>query len=333
MKDQFKGKVIIVTGGTGSIGSEIVRQLMLTEAAQIRIFSRDEHKQHELRRELGEDERLRYLIGDIRDKERLDFAFRGVDICLHAAALKHVPVCEYNPFEAIKTNVYGTQNVIDVSIKYDLEKVIAISNDNAVDPESVLGASKLMMERLVTAANWASGTSRTRFASVRFGNVLNSRGSVVHMWRAQVEAGGPVTVTDKRMSRFFMNIPEAVTLIFNASELMHGGEIFVLKMESRPIVQYAKEIIREYSGGKKIEIAFTGLRPGEKLKEALYTEEEKSHMIETDTMYIITPLQILETRQGTPRYSYPGMRIPGMSVSRKKIGAKKINKKKSGKSR
>jgi FlaA1/EpsC-like NDP-sugar epimerase len=220
MKDQFKGKVIIVTGGTGSIGSEIVRQLMLTEAAQIRIFSRDEHKQHELRRELGEDERLRYLIGDIRDKERLDFAFRGVDICLHAAALKHVPVCEYNPFEAIKTNVYGTQNVIDVSIKYDLEKVIAISTDKAVDPESVLGASKLMMERLVTAANWASGTSRTRFASVRFGNVLNSRGSVVHMWRAQVEAGGPVTVTDKRMSRFFMNIPEAVTLIFNASELM-----------------------------------------------------------------------------------------------------------------
>jgi FlaA1/EpsC-like NDP-sugar epimerase len=305
MKNQFKGKTVIVTGGTGSIGSEIVRQLLDTEAAQIRIFSRDEHKQFELRQELGEDPRLRYLIGDIRDKDRLDFAFRDVDICLHAAALKHVPICEYNPFEAIKTNVVGTQNIIDVSIKHNLEKVIAVSTDKAVNPESVLGASKLMMERIVTAANWTTGTSRTRFASVRFGNVLESRGSVSQMWRMQIAKGGPVTITDERMSRFFMGIPEAVSLIFDAASHMHGGEIFVLKMKERLILEYAQEVIKEHSNGKKVNLKIIGLRPGEKLKEALFTEEEKSHMTETETMHIILPLPLAGHELDLSRYTYP----------------------------
>ena len=305
MTDQFKNKVVLVTGGTGSIGSEIVRQLLKTKAAQIRIYSRDEHKQHELCQELGSDKRLRYLIGDVRDKDRLDFAFHGVDICFHTAALKHVPVCEYNPFEAVKTNVVGAQNVIDVSIKNNLEKVVAISTDKAVSPESVLGASKLMMERLITAANLTAGSSRTRFACVRFGNVVSSRGSVMHLWRRQVEKGGPVTVTHKHVSRFFMEIPEAVGLIFDATRLMHGGEIFVLKMKKRLIVDFARELIKQSGNGKKIAIQFIGLRPGEKIDEELFTKEERSHMLETKGMFIITPQQF------SPGYAYPQSNYPG----------------------
>jgi FlaA1/EpsC-like NDP-sugar epimerase len=299
------GKIVLVTGGTGSIGSEIVRQLLQTEAVQIRIYSRDEHKQYELRQELGNDSRLRFLLGDVRDKDRLDYAFRNVDICFHAAALKHVPLCEYNPFEAVKTNVVGTQNVIDVSIKHDLEKMIAVSTDKAVSPESVLGSSKLMMERLVTAANLTTGPTRTRFASVRFGNVLNSRGSVVHLWRKQIEAGGPVTVTDKRISRFFMSIPEAVQLIFDASRLMRGGEVFVLKMKKIRIVDYARQLIKEHGNGKKIELEFMGLRPGDKLTEDLYTKEEKMHMLETKSMYVILPQQLGASLSYSPAH-YPG---------------------------
>ena len=312
---EFKDKVVLVTGGTGSIGSEIVRQLLKTEVTQIRIYSRDEHKQHELRQELGASTRLTFLGGDVRDKDRLDFAFKGVDICFHAAALKHVPFCEYNPFEALKTNAIGTQNIIEVAIKNNLEKVIAISTDKAVSPESVLGASKLMMERLVAAANLIVGRSRTRFACVRFGNVVGSRGSVTHLWRSQIEKGGPVTVTHKRVNRFFMEIPEAVELIFDAMRLMHGGEIFVLKMKKRLIIDLARELIKKSSNGKKVAITFIGLRPGEKLDEVLFTKEESSHMLETKRMYIITPRHLV------PDYNYHTSSYPGSrraSVSKPK---------------
>lgn len=302
---EFKNKVVIVTGGTGSIGSEIVRQLLKTEATQIRIYSRDEHKQYELEHELGNDPRLRYLIGDVRDKERLEFAFRGAHICFHAAALKHVPICEYNPFEAVKTNVVGTQNVINVSIKHNLEKVIAISTDKAVTPESVLGASKLMMERLIVAASLTTGPSRTRFSAVRFGNVLHSRGSVIHLWRKQIEAGGPVTITDRRALRYFMEIPEAVQFVFEASRLMRGGEIFVLKMKERSIVEYAEDAIVIYGNGKKIKLSFIGLRPGEKLREGLLTSEEISHTLEIKDMFIILPPAPDMLRALGP-YQYPG---------------------------
>ncbi|MEK7144843.1 MAG: UDP-N-acetylglucosamine 4,6-dehydratase family protein [Patescibacteria group bacterium] len=303
---EFKNKVVIVTGGTGSIGSEIVRQLLKTKVAQIRIYSRDEHKQHELGQELGGDMRLRYLIGDVRDKDRLDFAFRGVDICFHAAALKHVPICEYNPFEAVKTNVIGTQNVIDVSIKHNLEKVMAISTDKAVSPESVLGASKLMMERLIIAANITTGPSRTRFSAVRFGNVLHSRGSVIHLWRRQIEAGGPVTITDRKALRYFMDIPEAVRFVFEGTLLMKGGEIFVLKMKERSIVAFAEDVIAEYANGKKIKLSFTGLRPGEKLREALLTAEEVSHTLEIKDMFIILPAALVSMVNSLGPYEYPG---------------------------
>lgn len=291
MSMSLKGKTVIVTGGTGTIGSEIVQQLLKTKVRQVRIYSRDEHKQHEFRIELPKDKRLRFLIGDIRDKERLNFAFQGVDICFHAAALKHVPICEYNPFEAVKTNIVGTQNIIDVALENDLEKVLAISTDKAADPSSVLGASKLMMERLVTAANAASGPRRTRFASVRFGNVLDSRGSVGSIWRRQIEGGEPVTVTDKRATRFFMGIPEAVELVFSALEHMQGGEIFVLKMKNaRRVIDFAKEFIEKHGRGRRIHIKLIGLRPGERLHETLLTADESAHAIDLKNMFVILPL-------------------------------------------
>jgi len=305
MTNQFKNKDIIVTGGTGSIGSEIVRQLLTTSASKIRIYSRDEHKQYELQKELGADARLSFLLGDVRDKDRLDFAFQGVDICFHTAALKHVPFCEYNPFEALKTNVIGTQNVIDVAIRHNLEKVIAVSTDKAVSPESVLGASKLMMERLIASANLTVGKNKTRFACVRFGNVLGSRGSAVHVWRRQIEEGGPVTVTHKRMKRFFMEIPESVRLIFDATQLMRGGEIFVLKMKKHLIADFVRALIKKSANGKKIAVIFTGLRPGEKLDEELFTKEECSHMLETKSTYIITPQHLV------PNYTYSTSQYPG----------------------
>lgn len=285
---QFKGKIVLVTGGTGSIGSEIVRQLLAEGAAQVRILSRDEHKQHELKQELKSD-CVRYLLGDVRDRDRLDLAFREVDVCFHAAALKHVPFCEYNPFEAVKTNIIGTQNVIDMAIKHNLERVISISTDKAVSPSSVLGASKLMAERLITAASLIKGKTRTRFSSVRFGNVMGSRGSVIHVWRRQIDEGGPITVTDKRAVRYFMEIPDAVQLIFSACKLMKGGEIFVLKMAERSILEFAQEVIATYANGKKIKIDFVGLRPGEKLREGLLTPAEASHSLETKDLLVILP--------------------------------------------
>lgn len=293
MKNNVNGKIVLVTGGTGSIGSEIVRQLLKTKAKQIRIFSRDEHKQHEMKNELGHDDRLRFLIGDIRDKERMDFAFEGVDIVFHAAALKHVPVCEYNPFEAVKTNIIGTQNVIENALHHDVEKVLAISTDKAADPSSVLGASKLMMERLITAANATIGQKRTRFASVRFGNVLNSRGSVIDLWKRQIEAGESVTVTDKRATRFFMDIPSAVKLVFSSLGTMQGGEIFVLKMKpARLVIDFAKEAIAKYGSGKSVPIKLIGLRPGEKLHETLMTEDESEHAVELKEIFVILPQDV-----------------------------------------
>ncbi len=292
-KNIFKNKIVIVTGGTGSIGSEIVRQLLKFDVKQVRVYSRGEHKQHQLINELGEDKRLRLLLGDVRDKERMDRAFEDADICFHVAALKHVPMCEYNPFEAIKTNILGTQNVIDLAIKHNLEKVIAISTDKAAAPASVMGASKLMMEKLMTAAEYIKGQSKTRFVAVRFGNVLNSRGSIIPLWIEQIKKGGPVTITDPRMTRFFMEIPKAVNLVFKAAELMQGGEVFVLKMDKINIVDLAKKIIKEHSPNKKIPIKITGIRAGEKLHEKLMTEEELEYALETDEILILTPQTIM----------------------------------------
>jgi len=291
-KQVFKGKKILVTGGTGSIGSEIVRQLLKYEPKQIRIYSRDESKQFYLQQELIDEknnELLRFLIGDIRDKDRLNRAFNDIDIVFHAAALKHVPFCEDNPFEAIKTNIQGTQNVLDLAIDHKVEKVIAISSDKAVYPNTVMGISKLMMERLVVSASNYSGDPKIKFAVVRFGNVVNSRGSVIPLWVEQVKKGRSVTVTSEKMERFFMRIEDAVNLVFVAATVMLGQEIFVLKMPNFNILELAKEVIKIHGNSQKIDIKFTGAREREKMQERLFTDEEKEFMIDAGIFNIVQP--------------------------------------------
>lgn len=291
-KKIFKNKRILVTGGTGSIGSEIVRQLLEYEPKQIRVYSRDDSKQFYLQQELDNEknkELLRFLIGDIRDKDRLNRAFDNIDIVFHAAALKHVPFCEDNPFEAVKTNVNGTQNVLDLAIDHHVAKVIAVSSDKAVYPNTFMGISKLMMERLVVAASNYSGHPEIKFSVVRFGNVINSRGSVIPLWIDQIKKGGPVTVTDKKMERYFMSTKDAVSLVFMAAHMMLGGEIFVLKMNKINIHDLAVEVINRYGNGKKIGIEVIGLREREKINERLFTDEEDSLMFDVGPFNIIQP--------------------------------------------
>ena len=223
MQNIFKNKTIIVTGGVGSIGSEIVRQLLKYSPKQIRIFDNREtelfHMQHELK-----DIRLRFLLGDIRDKERLIMAMENVDIVFHAAALKHVPSCEYNPFEAVKTNVYGTQNIIDAALAANVKKVVNISTDKVTNTINTMGATKLLAERLISSAQYFKGNKRTIFSSVRFGNVIGSRGSVIDLFKKQIENGSSITITDPNMTRFIMSLRQAVQLVLETANEMQGGE-------------------------------------------------------------------------------------------------------------
>jgi FlaA1/EpsC-like NDP-sugar epimerase len=292
-KKTFHQKTILITGGTGSIGSEIVRQIYYKyNPKEIRIFSRDESKQFHLENELEKSKlspKVVFMIGDIRDKDRLREAIIGVDIIFHVAALKHVPYCERNSYEAIKTNILGTQNLIDLAIENNVNKVIAISTDKAVDPNTLMGVTKLLMERQILSSMYRINQPKTIFSIVRFGNVLNSRGSIVPLWMDQINKGHDVTVTDKNMRRFFMTIPEAVSLIFIASSMMKGQETFVLKMPEKNIYQFAQETIKKYAKGKKIKIKIIGARDREKIIEYLYTNEEKKLMIQKDKFYIILP--------------------------------------------
>jgi len=292
--DVFNGKKILVTGGTGSIGSEVVRQLITrAKPKQVRIYSRDEAKHFFLQKEidaLRTDVDVKSFIGDIRDKDRLSRAMRDVDIVFHAAALKHVPYCEYNPFEAVKTNVYGAQNLIDVAIDHNVERVVAISTDKAVYPNTMLGITKLLMERMFISSRHYIGSARTKFAVVRFGNVLNSKGSVIPTWIDQINNGGPVTVTNKRMKRFLMSIPDAVNLVFLAASKMKGQEIFVLKMEEKNIYQLAKETINAYAKNPSIiKIKLIGAREREKNVEKLFTDEERKMMVDAGDFWVILP--------------------------------------------
>lgn len=293
IKNLFENKDILVTGGCGSIGSEIVRQLLSYNPKSIRIYDLDETKELDLQMELKDPEKkLRFLIGEIRDKERLKRAVEGIGIIFHAAALKHVPFCESNPFEAIKTNVLGTQNIIDVSLDEEVERIINISTDKAVAPTNTLGATKLLAERLTTAAMYYKGIRRTILASVRFGNVLGSRGSLIPIIINQIKTGSPVTITDDKMTRYFMSIREAVSLVLKASYIATGGEVFILKMPVVRIKDLIEVLIEEIApkfGHKpdNIKIKKIGIRCGEKLKESLITKEEKKYSTEDEDMYII----------------------------------------------
>lgn len=279
----WQSKTILLTGGTGSFGKHFCR-LMLEKynPKVIRIYSRDELKQHEMRQEFGDDERLRFFIGDVRDGDRLRRAMEGVDMVVHAAALKQVPACEYNPFEAVKTNVLGAQNVIDASLDTGVKKVIALSTDKAVNPVNLYGATKLCSDKLFTQGNSYSGERGTRFACVRYGNVIGSRGSVIPLFLSQKDSGR-ITITDERMTRFWITLDEAVGLVVKGFHYMEGGEIFIPKIPSMKIMDLAKAIAPD------CRIDIIGIRPGEKLHEALTGEDEGRNTISYKGMYVILP--------------------------------------------
>ena len=282
----WNDSTVLVTGGTGSFGQTCVATLLQKYSPRkVIVFSRDELKQHEMAQRFPESryEAIRYFLGDIRDRDRLHRAFRGVDVVIHAAALKQVPACEYNPFEAIMTNVLGAKNIIDCSIDAGVKRVIALSSDKAVSPVNLYGATKLCMEKLFVQGNAYAGVDGTRFACVRYGNVVGSRGSVVPLFELQ-RASGRLTVTDERMTRFWITLPQGVSFVLNAAEQMHGGEIFVPKIASMRIVDLASAM----APGCQIE--FAGIRPGEKLHEVLVSEDEARHTVEYDDMYVICPL-------------------------------------------
>ncbi len=278
----LSGKNILITGGTGSFGQKFT-EIVLREhdPRTIRIFSRGELLQDEMHRKFANESKLRFFIGDIRDRERVYRAMAGVDVVVHAAALKQVPACEYNPIEAIKTNVDGATNVIDAAIDHGIEKVLAISTDKAVHPVNLYGATKLVMERLFTQAN-VYGAPKTRFSCVRYGNVVGSRGSVIPLFKKQKELG-KLTITDERMTRFWITLEQGVRFVTDCIGRMEGGEISVPKIASMTILDIANAIAPE---AKRESI---GMRPGEKIDEILLTEEEAQHSKEFEDYYIIEP--------------------------------------------
>ena len=290
----MKNKKVLITGGTGSIGQEIVQEILKYEPKVVRILDVDETKQFELQQEYEDHENVRFLLGDIRDKERLSRAIEDIDIIFHTAALKHVLACEYNPFEAIKTNVIGIQNLIDVAMDEEVEKVLFTSSDKAVNPTNVMGATKLLAERLITSANYYRGARKTIFSSVRFGNVLGSRGSIIPLFKKQIEHGGPITITNNEMTRFIMPMREAIDLLFKATGLVQRGEIFVFKMKALKITDLAEVMIDELAQNcgyspNEIKLKIIGTKPGEKLYEELMTEDEAGRALESEDMFILFP--------------------------------------------
>ena len=281
----WKNKVILVTGGTGSFGKKFI-DIMVKEyqPAKIIIYSRDELKQHEMRVKGFDHPSLRYFIGDVRDRNRMLRAMQGVNIVVHAAALKQVPACEYNPMEAIKTNILGSSNVIDAALDAGVEKVMALSTDKAVNPANLYGATKLAAEKLFIQSNAYAGNKRTRFSCTRYGNVVGSRGSVVPVFLQQ-KGSGRVTLTDDRMTRFWLSLEQGVHFVIECIEEMHGGEVFVPKIPSMKMIDLAKAIAPE----ARIEVI--GIRPGEKLHEVLISEDEARTTIELADKYIVQPAE------------------------------------------
>ena len=289
-------KTILITGGTGTIGKALLEKLLENHDPKvIRIFSRDETKQYFLNLKYkGLEDKIRFFIGDIRDKERVSRAMENVDIVFHLAALKHVESCEYNPFEAIKTNIIGLQNLIDVSIEKKVQKFVYTSTDKAANPCNIMGVTKLLGEKLITAANYYKGVTGTLFYSVRFGNVLGSRGSLVPTIEKQIRKGLPITVTHTDMTRYIMGLNHALQLILESLNIAQGGEVFVLKMQSVKIIDLIEVLIEHYSekyhkNAKDCEMKEIGILPGEKLYEELFSIEEVDRTYELDNMYLIIP--------------------------------------------
>lgn len=280
----LRGSSVLVTGGTGSFGREFIRSALKShEPRRVVVFSRDELKQHEMRNEFGDDPRLRWFLGDIRDKERLLRAFRGVNFVVHAAALKQVDRAEYDPFEFVKTNVLGTQNVIEAAIDSGVSKTVALSTDKASSPINLYGATKLTADKLVVAANNYASSTSSSFSVVRYGNVMGSRGSVIPLFRRQLRDGLPLTLTDPEMTRFWISLPEAVQFVVTSLERMSGGEIFVPKIPSMKMKDLAEAIA---PGHPSVSI---GVRPGEKMHEEMISAEDSPRTLDTGDRYVITP--------------------------------------------
>lgn len=287
----FEGKKVLITGGTGSLGKALTKKILETDVDTIRIFSRDELKQVEMQADFN-DERLRFLIGDVRDKERIFRALEDIDIVLHTAALKHVPVAEYNPFEAVKTNVYGTQNVIDTCIDKNIKAAIAIGTDKAVSPLNTYGATKLLMERLFIAANYYKGRHRKdlKFLCVRYGNVLGSRGSILPIILKQIQMKKKITITDPSMTRFNITMNQALNLVFRALENGIGGQVFIPKLKAYKVGDM-KDAILDLLDSKN-ETETISIRPGEKSHEILINRDELRKTFETKEDYVIYEKQI-----------------------------------------
>ncbi len=302
----FEGKKILITGGSGSLGQALTYRLLKLKVDSIRIFSRNEHKQIEMESKFTDD-RLRFFLGDVRDYHRLEMALEDVDIVFHAAALKHVPKIEYNPFEAIKTNVIGSQNVIDACVKENVKKVICIGTDKAVSPLNTYGATKLLMEKLfVTANNFLNKEKyQTKFIALRYGNVLASSGSVVPKFVEQIKNHKKITITDLKMTRFSITMDEALDFILKATDLGQGSEIFVPKLKAYSITELV-EALKEIFG--EIDHEIVGVRPGEKLHEILINKEEIKYSWEYENMYLVTnPLYPL-FHDNEIRSTYHGIR-------------------------
>jgi FlaA1/EpsC-like NDP-sugar epimerase len=288
-------KNVLVTGGCGSVGRILVRRFLRRDPNVVRVLDQGEPGLAALKETL-DDGRCRFLAGNIRDKDRLRRAVEGIDTVVHAAAMKHVDVCEYNPFEAVQTNVLGLQNIIDVSIDAGVDRFVFTSSDKAVYPANTMGTTKLLGEKLVTAANKYSGGHTIRFASVRFGNVVNSSRSVVPIFKDQIKEGGPVTLTDPKMTRFFLTYDDVTSLVIKAMEHTNGGEIFVNKMDAIRIEDLAEAMVDvfgpEYGHDpESIDITVTGRRMGETFDEEILTEREVTRTIDNGELYAVTPEQ------------------------------------------
>ena len=282
---QLDNSSVLITGGTGSLGKALINYLMQeTNVRRIAIFSRDELKQHNLRNEIGEDSRLRWFIGDIRDIERLKRALHGVDFVIHTAALKQVDTGEYNPMEFIKTNVLGSQNVIDASIEAGVKKVVALSTDKASSPINLYGATKLTADKLFVAANNYSFSYGTTFSVVRYGNVMGSRGSVIPFWKNLASVGEALPITDLRMTRFWISIEQAVQFVMESLEIMTGGELYVPRIPSMKIVDLA------FAVAPDAKLREVGMRPGEKLHEEMISADDSRRTILLNGRYVVTPV-------------------------------------------
>jgi FlaA1/EpsC-like NDP-sugar epimerase len=311
----FEGKQILVTGGCGSIGLQLVKRLLTYEPATIRVLDNNESCLFEMQSELAaHSETIRYLLGDVRERDRLQMAMEDVDIVFHCAALKHVGLNEYNPFETIKTNVQGTQNVIQAALEQEVDSLVGISTDKASNPTSVMGATKLLSERLIIAANTYKGTRDTSFNCVRFGNVLGSSGSVVPVFLDQIRDGGPITVTDPEMTRFIMQATEAVDLVFEAYRQMGSGQVFVFKMPAFRLADLAHAMRDAFApayghDSDDVQIETIGHRPGERTHEKLVSTDEMAYAVEREDMFVLHPqidIRGYETVEQTGQNSLSG---------------------------